>query len=227
MSLAFIGSMAKLTPEKITPGLRELTRDVPEEVKVTYLVQWEGGSGGSVVSNYGLRLTVPAFGRRDSLSATIVLPPNLDVSAVQAVFKKADGSEFPFASDSLSLWDIDAKQVIDALCVDAPFDGVFALVDRVCKGMLDGGVDGADLSRYSITKVGQSVYNSFFPVRKGSQEIAAKEAKLKFIGGSISREETVNVLVNAGYDFGVASRLINVWKDLKFIDGSRMWTTIK
>jgi hypothetical protein len=220
MSLSFIGSMAKLAPEKITLGLRELTQDVPEEVEVTYLVEWKDDS---VVSSYGICLIASVFWRRDSLSAAIVLRPNLDISAVQAVFKKIDGSEFPFEADSLSLWDIDAKQVIDALCVDAPFDGVFALVDRVCKGMLDGGDDGADFSRYSIPKVGQSVYNLFFPVISESQETAVREAKIKFINGSFSKDETVNALVNAGYDSGVAFRRVNVWKDLEVIMGSCMW----
>jgi hypothetical protein len=216
--------MANLTPDKITPGLRELTRDVPKEVSVTYLVQWKGGSGGNVVSCYGIRLIVPAFGRRDSLSATIVLPPNLDVSAVQAVFKKADGSDFSFNADLVSYHNIDAKQLIDALCVDAPFDGVFALVDRVCKGMLDGGDSGADLSRDGITKVSQSVYSYFFPVIQESRE---RIAYSKYVAGSASRGDTVVALVAAGYDLGVASRRVSIWEGLKDARDSLRWQIIK
>jgi hypothetical protein len=158
------------------------------------------------------------------LSATIVLRPNLDVSAVQAVFKKADGSDFPFDVDLVSYHNIDAKQLVDALCVDAPFDGVFALVDRVCKGMLDGGDGGADLSRDGITKVSQSVYNSLFPVIQESQE---RIAYSKYVNGLVSTNDTVQALVAAGYDLSVSLRRVSIWEGLKAARNSLRWQIIK
>jgi hypothetical protein len=212
--------MSKLKSWQVPPGLAELVRDVPQEVNVSLLAQWEGGTGGDVASGYGVRLSAPAFGRRDSFSATVVLRPNLDVSSVQAIFRSRGGREFPFDADLLAYHDIDAKQVIDALCVDAPYDGVFALVDRICRGMLDGGVDGLELSRDGIKKVPQSVVRSFFPVIQRSR---AQEAKRGYVVGSVSRRVAVQELIRAGYDSDVASRLVRTWEGLRLAREELRW----
>jgi hypothetical protein len=217
----FIISMEKLKPEEVTPGLAELAEDVPKEVEVLLLAQWVGVD---VVSCYGVRLTAPAFGQRDSMEAIVVLRPNLDVDDVQAVFSRADGFQFPFKADSVAYHEIDAKKLIGALCVDAPFDGVFALVDRICKGMLDGGDDGAELSRLGIRKVSQSVVNYFLPAIR---ESVVHDARCGYVTGSLPKDVAVQELILAGYDFGAASRLVKAWKDLKSARERIRWEGIK
>jgi hypothetical protein len=206
-------SSAKLFGDQVPQQLYDLTQDVPLDVAdVLYLVTWKDGTGGSVVSGYGIRLKVSTSGSRDSLSAVLYLTPSFGVDALKATFKKSDGTNFPFSADLVANHDIDAKRVVDALCVDAPFEGVFALVDRVCRGMLDGGVDGADVALNGIRKVPDDIVGAFIRgVDKKSFCISS--VKDRFLSGKINAPESVNELVFSSIDREEADRVVQGWLD--------------
>jgi hypothetical protein len=209
--------MRELKPGKAPAGLKELIRDVPKEVKV--LLSAEGGVL-SEVSKYLVGLEVPAFGQRDYLLASVLMEPNFDVSAVDGRFKRSDGFDFPFKVDLVSHHDIDAKQLIDVLCMDVPFDIVFAMADRACRGMLDGGDDGSKISLEGTRKVSQSVVDFYFPA---VNKTGLLKARYGFIAGGVSRDDTVNELVAAGYDAGRASRAVTIWEVLKSARENLKW----